>query len=120
MLYNIILYSMPSAIDEVIRIKVIQQWLSGFPRDKIASNIQIGAGTVTNIVSEFKNNLQGSDIDSVRELAVEVKKQGLSLSDLAQHIRLRNYFIKSGASEEKVESFITNISAGDVPPRKSC
>jgi hypothetical protein len=41
---------MPSAIDEVIRIKVIQQWLSGFPRDKIASDIQIGAGTVTNIV----------------------------------------------------------------------
>jgi hypothetical protein len=109
---------MPSAIDEVIRRKVIQQWFSGFPRDKIASDLQIGAGTVSNIVSDFKKNLQGSDIDSVREIAVEAKKQGLSISDLAQHIRLRNFFIKSGASEEKVESFITNVSSIDVPPER--
>jgi uncharacterized protein (UPF0335 family) len=118
MLYNIILYSMPSQIDEVIRRKVIQQWINGFPRDKIASDLQIGAGSVTNIVSDFKKNLQGSDIDSVRELSVEAKRQGLSVRDLAQHIRLRNYFIKSGASEEKVESFITNVSTADVPPDK--
>jgi uncharacterized protein (UPF0335 family) len=109
---------MPSAIDEVIRIKVIQQWINGFLRDKIASDLRIGNGTVSGIVSDFKKNLQGSNIDSLRELAVEVKKQGLSLSDLAQHIRLRNYFIKSGASEEKVESFITNVSSNDVPPER--
>jgi hypothetical protein len=107
---------MPSAIDEVIRIKVIQQWINGFPRDKIASDLQIGTGTVSNIVSDFKK--KGSDIDAVRELAVEAKKQGLSVSDLAQHIRLRNYFIKSGASEESLESFITNVSSIDVPPER--
>jgi uncharacterized protein (UPF0335 family) len=109
---------MPSLINELVKRKVTEKWINGFPRDKIASDLQIGAGTVSNIVSEFKNNLQGSDIDSVRELAAETRKQGFTLSDLAQHIRLRNFFIKSGASEEKIESFITNFSTADVPPDK--
>jgi hypothetical protein len=74
---------MPSPIDELVKRRVIEQWISGFPRDKIASDLQIGAGTVSNIVSDFKKNLQGSDIDSLRVLAVEVKKQGLSVSELA-------------------------------------
>jgi hypothetical protein len=41
----------------------------------------------------------------------------LNWSDLASHYRLYN-FIKFGASEEKVESFITNVSTGDVPPNE--
>jgi hypothetical protein len=36
---------MPTAIDEQIRRKVIQQWVSGLPRDKIATENNIGAGT---------------------------------------------------------------------------
>jgi replicative superfamily II helicase len=109
---------MPSPIDELVRRRVIEKWINGFPRDKIASDLQIGAGTVSGIVSDFKKNLQGSDIDSVRELAAEAKRQGFTLNDLAAHMRLHNFFDKSGASEEKVESFITNISAGYVPPER--
>jgi glutamate mutase epsilon subunit len=92
---------MPSPIDELVRRRVIEQWINGFPRDKIASDLQIGAGTVSGIVSDFKKSLQGSDIDSVRQLAAETRKQGLSVSDLAQHIRLRNFFIKSGQAKKK-------------------
>jgi transposase len=55
-------------VQEVIRRRVIEQWLSGESRDKIASDLQIGAGTVSSIVSDFKKNLQASDIDSAREL----------------------------------------------------
>jgi hypothetical protein len=91
---------MSAPINEIIKRRVIQLWLSGESRDKIGS-------------------VQGSDIDSLRELAVEAKKQGLSVSDQAQHIRLRNFFIKSGASEEKIESFITNVSSNDVPSKES-
>jgi hypothetical protein len=66
---------MPAAIDEKIKRKVIQQWLTGCPRDKIAADNSIGEGTVSGIVSEFKIGLDNSDFDSVRELAVEAKKQ---------------------------------------------
>ena len=109
---------MPSPIDELVRRRVIEQWLSGEARDKIASDLQIGAGTVSGIVSDFKKNLQDSDLDSVRQFVVDIKKQGFTLSDLARRIRLDNFLIKSGASEEKVESFIANVSStgDDIPP----
>jgi hypothetical protein len=42
---------MPSAIDDLIKRRVIEQWLGGKPRDKIAEENNIGAGTVTNIVN---------------------------------------------------------------------
>jgi hypothetical protein len=109
---------MPAPINDIIKKRVVQQWLGGEARDKIASDLQIGAGTVSNIVSDFKNHLQGSDIDSIRELAAEARKQKFTLNDLAAHMRLHNFFDKSGASEERVESFITNVSSNDISPER--
>jgi hypothetical protein len=109
---------MPSAIDSIIKRKVIEQWISGYPRDKIASENNIGAGTVTSIINNYKVGLDNSEFECVRELAVAVRKQGLNLSDLASNFRLYNYFIKSGAAEDKVESFISNVSSSDLPPEK--
>ena len=54
----------------------------------------------------------------IRQLALEIRKQRLNWSDLASHFRLYNYFIKSGAAEDKIESFIANVSSGDVSPDK--
>jgi hypothetical protein len=105
-------------INEIVKRRVIEQWLNGESRDKIASDLQIGAGTVSGIVSDFKKNLQSSDIDSVRELAVEMKKQGFTLSDLAPHIRLHNFIRKSGAAEDRIESFITKVTSDDLSPEK--
>jgi hypothetical protein len=107
---------MPAAIDEIVKRKVIQQWLSGCPRDKIAAENNIGAGTVSSIISNYKVGLETLDFDSIRQLALEIRKRQLNWSDLASHFRLYNYF--KGASEEKVESFITNVSSNDVPPEK--
>jgi hypothetical protein len=70
------------------------------------------------IVTDFKKNLQGSDIGSVTELALEAKKQGFTLSDLAPHSRLHNFFIKSGASENEIKTFITNVHLSNIPSEK--
>ena len=56
--------------------------------------------------------------DSVRELALAAKKQGLNLSELASHFRLYNFIKKSGANEDEIESFIVNISSSNLPPEK--
>jgi hypothetical protein len=110
---------MPAPIDEIIKRRVVQLWLNGEARDKVASDLKIGAGTVSSIVSDFKKNLQGSDIDSIRELAIDAKRQGLSLSDLASHFRLYNYFKESGVAEEKIETFIANLSSSELPPERA-
>ncbi|MFL6347059.1 MAG: hypothetical protein ACJ72X_02045, partial [Nitrososphaeraceae archaeon] len=109
---------MPAAIDEHIRRKVIQQWFNGLPRDTIAAENNIGAGTVSSIVANYKVGLEELDFDSIRQLAIEARQHGLNLSELALHFRLYNYCIKSGAAEDKIESFIDNINSGDVSPEK--
>ena len=107
---------MPPAIDASIKRKVMQQWLSGFPRDKIAIDNNIGEGTVSSIVNYFKVGLDNSEFDSIRQLSLAARNQGLTLSDLASHTRLYNYLKSSGAAEEHIESFIDNINSSDVSP----
>jgi hypothetical protein len=108
---------MPAPIDDAIKRRVIQQWLNGDSRSKIADDNNIGEGTVSGIVIDFKIGLDNSEFDSARELALAAKKQGLNLSDLTSNFRLHNFIKDSGASEEDIESFIARVSSiGDIPP----
>ena len=109
---------MPAPIDEIVKRRVIQQWLAGEAREKIIADNDIGAGTVSSIVAGYKAGLEELDFDSIRQLAVETSQHGLTLSELASHFRLYNYFIKSAAAEDKIESFITKVSSSDVSPEK--
>jgi hypothetical protein len=43
----------------------------------------------------------------------------MSPSDLASFFRLYNFFRGSGAKENEIETFITNINSGYIPPGKS-
>jgi hypothetical protein len=58
------------------------------------------------------------DFDSIRQIAVEARQHGLNLSELALHFRLYNYFIKLGAAEKDIESFIVNVSSSNLPHEK--
>jgi hypothetical protein len=108
---------MPPLTDEQTRRNVIREWILGFPRDTIAEQNNIGAGTVSSIVASYKVGLEELDFDSIRQLAVEARQQDWNIADLASHARLYNYFIKSGAAENKIESFITKVSATDLPEK---
>jgi hypothetical protein len=109
---------MPAPIDESIKRKVIQQWISGESRDKIAEDNNIGAGSVSSIIANYKVGLETLDFDSIRQLSIEIRKRQLNWSDLASHFRLYRYFKESGAAEDKIESFIANVSSCDVSPEK--
>jgi hypothetical protein len=108
---------MPAPIDEIIKRRVVQRWLSGEARDKIAVDNNIGAGTVSAIVDNYKIGLDNLDFGSFRELMVKAKKRRMTPSDLASFFRLYNFFRNSGASENEIESFITRVSTGDIPPK---
>src|SRR5215472_2302756 len=103
---------MPAAIDPIIKQRVIAQYLQGFSRDKIAADNGIGTGTVSNIIDEWKKGVQDSDYESIRELSVFCKKQGMTLNALASCIRLNNYIQSLGANanESTLESLIANLA----------
>jgi hypothetical protein len=109
---------MPPLTDERTRGNVVREWISGFPRDQIAEHTGIGAGTVSSIIANYKAGLDDLDFDSIRQLAVEARQHNWNFADLASHARLYNYFLKSGTAEDKIESFISNVSSNDISPEK--
>jgi glutamate mutase epsilon subunit len=52
---------MPPPIDEQTRRNVIEQWINGFPRDTIAAENNIGTGTVSSIIANYKAGLETLD-----------------------------------------------------------
>ena len=49
---------MPAAIDAQVKKQVVNQWLAGESRDRIAADNGIGSGTVTNIINEWKKGIR--------------------------------------------------------------
>ena len=103
---------MPATIDPLIKQRVIAQYLQGVSRDTIAANNGIGTGTVSNIIDDWKKGVQDSDYESIRELSVYCKKQGVTLNALVSCIRLNNYIQSLGANtnESTLESLISNLA----------
>ena len=94
---------MPAPIGEIVKRRVVQQWLAGEAREKITADNDIGAGTISTIVDDYKAGLDNFKLDSFRELTIEAKKRGMTPSDLASFIKLYNFFRKSGAKENEIE-----------------
>lgn len=92
-----------------IREEIIRKWLSGEQRDKIASDISMGAGTVTNIISEWKEEIGIPTADTLRILATELKRLNINASQCARGFNLLNIINNLGAQEVDIESFLTQI-----------
>jgi transposase len=61
---------------------------------------------VSNIVNELKKGIDTSEYESIREIALFSKREGITLNDLASHVRLINYIKKLGADPNQIESLI--------------
>jgi hypothetical protein len=95
----------PTHVQEII----IKKWLSGEQRDKIASDMTIGAGTVTNIISQWKEKIGIPTADTLRELATELKRLNINALQCANGYRLLNMIKTLGTQEENIEPFLTQI-----------
>src|SRR5215212_1197041 len=93
-------------IPKSIRERVIKQWLLGMSRDEIAKDNDIGAGTVSAIIKDAKEEIP--DIDLLREMALVLKKYDLDQSVFASSIRIKNKLDRMNISEDKIDSLIDN------------
>ena len=100
---------MVAKISPSIKIKVLNEWLKGLPRNKIAENNGIGAGTVTDIHQQARNN-DIPDIDLMRALALMLKKENLDLNFFASSVRLKRVLDRIGMPEEKLDSLLEEIN----------
>jgi len=90
------------------KVQVLHQWIQGIPRDRIAENNDIGRGTVSNIIKQFKTTVP--DIDLMRETALQIKKEDLQIFTYAASIRLRRLLEQLNITEDQVENLLEEIS----------
>ena len=100
---------MPSKLPDNFKSLVIQQWLSGTQRDRIAAENGLSAGAVTNLVNEWSRGLGFAIADDLRELAVTMKKVGITAPQCASGFRAAMIMNKIGVKEGEIEYFVSEV-----------
>ena len=91
---------MPRYIAPDDKLSVIEDWLDGETREDIAIKHNIWSGTVYNYVHEWSNSIGFEKAAVLRELAIQLKKNRLTVSDCAKGFRMVMIFKKYGIKEE--------------------
>jgi hypothetical protein len=100
---------MPAKLPDTIKSIVIQQWLQGRPRNDIAAENGLSSGAVTNIVNEWRHNLGFAIPDELRELALTLRKVGITASQCALGFRVATTMSRIGVNEDSIETFILDV-----------
>ena len=98
---------MPAKIPESVKRNVIEEYLKGTSRDENASKNGLSEGGVTNIISEWRIGLSQPIADDIRELAVSLRKLGITAPECASGLRVAVMLQKLGVVEENFLSFIS-------------
>jgi hypothetical protein len=104
-----IVVKVPSKVPDIVKSQVIKQCLSGDQRDKIAYDNGLSGGTVTNIVNEWRRELGFLSADHLRDLAVTLKKIGLSPVQCAIGFKVATLMNRLGVNEDMFESFMSEV-----------
>ena len=102
----------PTKLPNNFKSLVIQEWLKGVQRDNIAGDNGLSAGSVTNIVNEWRDALGFSAADELRELAVTLKKIGITAAQCATGFRVAMMMSRLGVIENCFESFMIDVYKG--------
>src|ERR1700756_4548897 len=98
---------MPSKLPDDYKSLVIQKWLNGEQRNKIAVDSGLGAGSVTNIVNEWR--MASPIADTLRDLSVTLRRLGITAGQCALGFRLATLMLRIGVKEDNFESFILDV-----------
>lgn len=114
---------MNNRIAEPKRMKIIELWMKGFTRDEIATDLGIGAATVTNYIREWEAALGQYDAQAIREFVRETRKNGLSVADCIAGSRimalLKHFQV---VDNDEVERFIrssVDILTEEISPEQT-
>ena len=96
-------------IAEHIKSAVIDAWMMGKSRDKIASEFNISTGSVSNIIEQWQNRIGVFDANNLRELGIALKKAGMTPVQCANGLRINNIINQLGIDEDHLHDFVKNL-----------
>lgn len=77
-------FEMREPISESAKEEIVRLWLAGMQRDRIVASLALGAGTVSNVISELKSQLGTPSAEALRTLAKELKSQNITAPQCAE------------------------------------
>jgi hypothetical protein len=96
-------------IPDHIRSAIINAWMSGKSRDKIAPEVNISTGSVSNIIEQWQNKIGVFDAKNLRELGLALKKAGISPIQCANGLRINNIINQLGIDEDHLFDFLNKL-----------
>lgn len=100
---------MPQRLPDTLRWAAIEKWLLGYPRNSIALECQISAGAVSSIVDEWSHSVGRELANLLRDLAVTLRKLGMSPAQCALGLRIVNLIDKMGLDVNSIEAFLSEV-----------
>jgi cell division protein FtsL len=98
---------MGGRIPEQIKREVLKKWLLGERRNKIATDLDVGDGIVSEIIKLYSE--KDSEVDLISQVALAIKALQTDVSTFSQALRLKNILNSLGLKEEKIESLINVV-----------
>lgn len=92
--------------------RVVEMFLNGYTLDEIVEQLPVSKGSVVSIISDFREGiLQLPDhmtayVDELRRLVVDLKKNGISLTQLKSYNRISSKLQEMGADCEEAEGWL--------------
>ena len=80
---------MPRKLPESSRSAVVQKWLEGQSRNKVAVQCSVSPAAVSGIIDDWKMSVGVSLTEQYRDLALTLERNGISVVQCAQGFRIK-------------------------------
>ncbi|MHC1588653.1 MAG: AAA family ATPase, partial [Methermicoccaceae archaeon] len=91
------------------KMKVIEDYVAGYPFKQIASRAKVSEGSVSNIINElYTGELElgfEDEVEMLREIAVELRKEGMGVAQARAGFALLRRLHEIGAEPEQLKEF---------------
>jgi hypothetical protein len=100
---------MKEIIPRYFELSIIRAWLQGKTRDEIAQEFGKSQGKVSDVIAKMRNSLGKYDVDSMRELAKQLREQDITADNCVCGFRIFNILEKLKIPETEMENFLETM-----------
>jgi hypothetical protein len=87
---------MGARIQEARKSLVIQKWLTGIARDRLAAECGISGGAVSTIIANWRASIGFDLTDQLMEISIALRKRSMTPLECAAALRLVNIMTNIG------------------------
>ena len=100
---------MRKPVADEIKSEIVRFWLIGLQRDRIAANLNIGAGTVSHEISEWKDRMGIPTAEALRDFSILLRTLNVTPLQCADGFRFSNQLKRCGISENEIMPLIASL-----------